>query len=104
MDEIREPKVRVPDDMIALGDGYAALNTGKIWADHGVIGINFKGGLYSELAEEQVMTRHRGKLNVVFCDGHTLAIKVHSLLFDHSDDALRRWNNDHEPHRELLAP
>jgi len=51
-----------------------------------------------------VMTRHHGRLNALFCDGHTLAIKVHSLLFDHSDDALRRWNNDHEPHRELLNP
>jgi prepilin-type processing-associated H-X9-DG protein len=56
------------------------------------------------MAEEQVRTRHRGKLNVAFCDGHTLGIKVHGLLFDHSDAALRRWNNDHEPHRELLSP
>jgi prepilin-type N-terminal cleavage/methylation domain-containing protein/prepilin-type processing-associated H-X9-DG protein len=101
MDEVREPWVRVPDDMIALGDAYTALNNGKIRADHGVIGINFKG-IYSTLAEKQVMARHQGKLNIVFCDGHIVAMKVQSLLFDHSDDALRRWNNDHEPHRELL--
>ncbi len=97
-----EPRVRVSDDMIALGDAYAADNSGRIWPDHGVVGINFRG-INSGLTD-QANKRHHGKLNIVFCDGHTLAPKVQALLFNHSDEALRRWNNDHEPHRELLSP
>jgi prepilin-type N-terminal cleavage/methylation domain-containing protein/prepilin-type processing-associated H-X9-DG protein len=101
MIEVREPFVRVPSDMIAFGDGYVETE-GKIYGDHSVIGINFHGS-FPPLTS-QAEKRHRGKLLVVFCDGHVTPFKVHTLLFDHSDDALRRWNNDHEPHRELLPP
>jgi prepilin-type N-terminal cleavage/methylation domain-containing protein/prepilin-type processing-associated H-X9-DG protein len=101
MIEVREPFVRVPSDMIAFGDGYVETE-GKIYGDHSVIGINFRGNLPP--LNSQAEKRHRGKLLGVFCDGHVTPFKVRSLLFDHSDDALRRWNNDHEPHRELLPP
>lgn len=101
MVEVREPFVRVPSDMIAFGDGYIECE-GKIQGDHGVIGINFHGSFSPPNGPAE--KRHRGKLLVVFCDGHVTPLKVQTLLFDHSDDALRRWNNDHEPHRELLPP
>lgn len=101
MVEVREPFVHVPSDMIAFGDAYIECE-GKIQGDHSVVGINFHGSFQplSSPAEK----RHRGKLLVVFCDGHVAPFKVQTLLFDHSDEALRRWNNDHEPHRELLPP
>ncbi len=101
MIEVREPFVRVPSDMIAFGDGYVEC-AGKITGDHSVIGINFHGSFPP--LNSQAEKRHRGKLLVVFCDDHVAPFKVQTLLFDHSDDALRRWNNDHEPHRELLPP
>jgi len=40
----------------------------------------------------------REKFNMVFCDGHTELVK-RVKLFANEDDALRRWNRDHEPHR-----
>jgi prepilin-type N-terminal cleavage/methylation domain-containing protein/prepilin-type processing-associated H-X9-DG protein len=100
--EIRDPFVRVPSDMVAFGDAYVEYDSGNLAGDHGVIGINFRGGMAALASPPE--KRHRGKLIVAFCDGHTSAIRAQNLLFDHSDDVLRRWNNDHEPHRELLPP
>jgi prepilin-type processing-associated H-X9-DG protein len=45
-----------------------------------------------------VRTRHGGKVNVVFCDGHIEAPTLNFVFEDASDKALRRWNRDHEPH------
>jgi len=42
--------------------------------------------------------RHRGALNVTFCDAHLEAVKIHTLFIDMSAQALRRWNRDNEPH------
>jgi hypothetical protein len=39
----------------------------------------------------------------LFIDDHVEAIRWKSLLLDQSDRALRRWNNDDKPHRELLV-
>jgi prepilin-type processing-associated H-X9-DG protein len=48
--------------------------------------------------------RHQGKANVVFCDGHVESPTLQFLFTDTSDAALSRWNRDHQPHRERLAP
>jgi prepilin-type processing-associated H-X9-DG protein len=48
--------------------------------------------------------RHQGKLNVVFCDSHVESPTLKFLFADTSDAALSRWNRDHQPHRERLAP
>jgi len=45
-----------------------------------------------------------GKANVVFCDGHVESPTLQFLFADTSDAALSRWNRDHQPHRERLAP
>ncbi|HAO77970.1 MAG TPA: hypothetical protein DCQ92_03140 [Verrucomicrobia subdivision 3 bacterium] len=42
--------------------------------------------------------------NVVFCDGHVESPTLKFLFADTSDDALSRWNRDHQPHRDRLAP
>ncbi|MCX6896347.1 MAG: hypothetical protein NTZ16_12780, partial [Verrucomicrobia bacterium] len=47
--------------------------------------------------------RHQGKANVVFCDGHVESPTLQFLFEDTSEAALRRWNRDHQPHRERLA-
>jgi prepilin-type processing-associated H-X9-DG protein len=45
-----------------------------------------------------------GKANVVFCDGHVESPRLPFLLADTSAAALSRWNRDHQPYRERLAP
>jgi hypothetical protein len=45
-----------------------------------------------------------GKANVVFCDGYVESPPLQFLFADTSDAALSRWNRDHQPHRERLAP
>jgi prepilin-type processing-associated H-X9-DG protein len=45
-----------------------------------------------------IRTRHGGKMNVVFCDGHIESPKLEFVFEDSSDKALRRWNRDHQPH------
>jgi prepilin-type processing-associated H-X9-DG protein len=45
-----------------------------------------------------------GKANVVFCDGQVESPTLQFLFADTSDAALGRWNRDHLPHRERLAP
>jgi prepilin-type processing-associated H-X9-DG protein len=44
------------------------------------------------------------KANVAFCDGHVESPTLQYLFADTSDEALVRWNRDHQPHRERLAP
>jgi prepilin-type N-terminal cleavage/methylation domain-containing protein/prepilin-type processing-associated H-X9-DG protein len=97
---LREGGVRVPSDMIALGDNLALLNGKSV--------VEFDGLLRSEKVTafdppgdrvKGASARHGNRGNVVFCDGHVEAVKFRRLFFDRDDDSLRRWNSDHEPHR-----
>lgn len=52
-------------------------------------------------AESLRRKKHKAPWNILFCDGHAAAQKTSELRA--SDDAsLSRWNNDHQPHRDLL--
>jgi prepilin-type processing-associated H-X9-DG protein len=53
---------------------------------------------------KRACSRHQGKANVVFCDGHVESPTLEFLFEDTSDAALVRWNRDHLPHREKLSP
>lgn len=97
---LREGGVRVPSDMIALGDNFALLN--------GETAVEFDGLLRSQYVTgfnppsnrvKGAAARHRSQGNVVFCDGHVEAVKFGRLFLDRDDASLRRWNRDNEPHR-----
>jgi prepilin-type processing-associated H-X9-DG protein len=45
--------------------------------------------------------RHNGGSNIAFADGHVINIR-NTKLTENSDFARRRWNNDHEPHEEII--
>lgn len=47
----------------------------------------------------EMFERHRGRANMLFSDGHVEAFKLRPLFLERTDEALRRWNKDHEPHR-----
>ena len=89
---VRESEVARPDDMMAMGD---ALGPGNLFRREDLDHVEF----YGNAAE-----RHTGKANVVFCDGHVESPTLKFLDLDTSEAALARWNRDHQPHQELLAP
>jgi prepilin-type N-terminal cleavage/methylation domain-containing protein/prepilin-type processing-associated H-X9-DG protein len=73
------------------------------------IGENFMGDITfmrkTNFANSQLAySRHQGRDNVVFCDGHVESPTLPFLFTDTSDAALSRWNRDHLPHREKLSP
>jgi prepilin-type processing-associated H-X9-DG protein len=87
---IKDSEVMSPADMIAIGDVFAQLPDLLRLPVYGIA-----------LAAHQ---RHQGKANAVFCDGHVESPTLKFLFTDTTDDALCRWNRDHLPHRERLAP
>lgn len=97
---VPESAVRRPSDMIAFGDGFVGIQGGKIqWGALGLNWIGFTRKEEDEAFRKAARNRHGGKLNIVYCDGHVESLTVEKLLLDYSDAALRRWNNDNEPHR-----
>ena len=85
---ISESEVVAPSDMMAIGDCFQAnalfmRGPIKVFEDFG-----------------NILTRHQGKANVVFCDGHVESPTLKFLFEDTSDTALARWNRDHQPHPE----
>ena len=89
---IAESEVAVPSEMMAVGDSFTG---GAFFMRYSLNYLDQKGG---------ASARHQGKANVVFCDGHVESPTLQFLFEDTSDAALIRWNRDHLPHREKLAP
>jgi prepilin-type processing-associated H-X9-DG protein/prepilin-type N-terminal cleavage/methylation domain-containing protein len=88
----REPDVIAPSAMMAFGDNFNGDWDSKRFN----LGYLIKRG--------NTLTRHQGRGNVVFCDGHTESPTLQFLFEDTSDEALSRWNCDHKPHSELIPP
>ena len=90
---IGESQIANPSDMMAIGDSF----TGGVY-------FMRPSSLNDLLRYGNTLARHQGKANVVFCDGHVESPTLKFLFEDTSDEALSRWNRDHLPHREKLAP
>ena len=89
---VGESEVVAPSDIIAIGDafdGNTVLQRAS-WPDTSKYGNPF--------------SRHHGRANMVFCDGHLESPTLQFLFTDTNDEALVRWNRDHQPHREKLSP
>lgn len=118
---IPESKVKVPADMLAFGDsplvfvlpvvlkqsyGLQASEIG--YHGFGMLDVNQRNNMqapnksFGAAAAKASKARHQGTYNVTFCDGHCENLKEEKL-FDRGDTALRRWNNDNEPHADLLT-
>jgi len=87
---VKDSQVVNPADMIAIGEVFVSRIAFTRATVYGVALFAYQ--------------RHQGKANVVFCDGHVESPTLQFLFADTSDEALRRWNRDHQPHRERLAP
>ena len=73
------------------------------------IGDSFNGGVDFMLGDLKYLeragfasSRHKGKVNVVFCDGHVESPKLKFVFEDTSDAPLARWNRDRQPHLNQL--
>jgi prepilin-type processing-associated H-X9-DG protein len=76
--------------MMTIGDSFDAT-------------ITFMRAPLNDLMREgNTLSRHQGKANVVFCDGHVESPTLKFLFEDTADAALSRWNRDHLPHRDRL--
>ncbi len=87
---IRESEVAAPSDMMAVGDGF---NGSRDFMREPSKEMGRWGNTFS---------RHAGKANVLFCDGHVESPTLQFVFDDTSDAALVKWNRDHLPHRERL--
>lgn len=87
---VGESEVASPSGMMAIGDSLG----GGLFFSRGDLKLFEKIGFAS--------SRHQGKANVLFCDGHVESPKLQFLFKDTSDEALSRWNRDHLPHRDRL--
>jgi prepilin-type processing-associated H-X9-DG protein len=100
---LRDARVLVPSDMIAIGDLGSRGAKGTIIPD-GLLRNGFETGpviLFPNVHLYDVSKRHGSKANMVFCDGHVEGLKFTSLYMN-QDQQLQRWNNDHQPHRDLV--
>jgi prepilin-type processing-associated H-X9-DG protein/prepilin-type N-terminal cleavage/methylation domain-containing protein len=108
---VRESEVINPSDMMAIGDGLIGgmfpqltILDGSSWLGRKRTVGEYVLGRGEPGSTARTKSRHQGKANVVFCDGHVESPTLKFLFEDTSDAALSRWNRDHQPHRERLAP
>lgn len=99
---VKEGDVAAPANMMALGDGFTGWGTvvqdglTALWRNP--TAVDMVG------SSKRARQRHGGRANVYFCDGHMEAPTLGYLFEDTSDEALRRWHRDNQPHRERLLP
>ena len=87
---ITESEVAVPSEMMAIGDSANGS-------------VEFTRRKLEESKQDgNILTRHQGKANVVFCDGHVESPALSFLFEETSAVVLVRWNRDHLPHRDRL--
>jgi prepilin-type processing-associated H-X9-DG protein len=85
---VSESEVTVPSDMMAIGDDFSGA------------ALLVRRPIHTFKEDGNILTRHRGNANVVFCDGHVESPTLRFLFEDDSDAALRHWNRDNQPHRK----
>ena len=102
---VSEGEVRVPSEMLAMGDSARIM--GAIPGSGVVINPPASGGDdwgHCDLnASSWIYDVRHGKIyNQVLCDGHVSAM-IPSTFFSPSNTAAM-WNYDHDPHPELWTP
>jgi prepilin-type processing-associated H-X9-DG protein len=91
---IAPDRIKLPSDMIALGDtGLGELSEPELSPHEGAGPNNYP------CPQQLPSTRHRRGANILFCDGHVVWDKQ-SKWIEKTPAARREWNNDHEPHPE----
>jgi prepilin-type processing-associated H-X9-DG protein len=107
----RAASVRVPAEMIAMGDAHLSrgfhsddAGAGSPPKPNGHFYLSGNIGIVQLRNAEPMRAirgRHQGSFNLVFCDGHVAGMRA-DRLFAKIDSARRLWNRDYQPHRELI--
>jgi prepilin-type N-terminal cleavage/methylation domain-containing protein/prepilin-type processing-associated H-X9-DG protein len=103
---IRESAVVAPSQMTAAGDPFARAEKPEL--DGSFVSDPWRPWPPNSPAltgdrirrNQEALRIHRRRMNRVFCDGH-VGLENFRKAFSASDDYLRRWNHDNEPHREV---
>ena len=104
---IREHEVKNPAGMIGAGDsGFAILHIDNRLEPSGTAnlswGINNPSAvIVREYYGGWTRKRHRGRWNVLFCDGHVATMRIRNLFGFRIDEVRRLWNKDDQPHPEF---
>ena len=110
----READVRSPARMIALGDAPLAWQSRPSFSgDAGFFGeTQLDPNFYHLTHRRNVVVRndssgaekrrHNEAYHLAFCDGHVEGMH-RERLFGGSEETLRLWNRDNEPHSNLLV-
>jgi prepilin-type N-terminal cleavage/methylation domain-containing protein/prepilin-type processing-associated H-X9-DG protein len=112
LEAAKDSSIRVPSQMIAFGDKFhrsirpeldAAQPTTIVTIAPRTEGYPLSKAGIRPFKLQKSFTGHRGRRHLSFYDGH---VEVEDMreTFQPSDDDLRRWNSDHEPHRKMLRP
>ena len=104
-----ENVMKVPSDMITIGDSFSTLSQRKRLL---LVGLELLSRrLYSQLdtggstdsaGVREAKIRHRKKMNVAFGDAHVESLDYRKTLLDQDPEVLKRWHSDNEPHLEFL--
>jgi prepilin-type N-terminal cleavage/methylation domain-containing protein/prepilin-type processing-associated H-X9-DG protein len=87
--EVKESAVKVPTDMIMLGDGKPGDgNSAK--PTRGL----YDGNIDPTTAQEWPSNRHNRRTVLMFCDGHAEAALRNDVIDPKNEKWHRRWNND----------
>jgi prepilin-type N-terminal cleavage/methylation domain-containing protein len=103
-----ESAVVAPSEMLAVGDPFTRSVRPRYdgvhqssWSFWKPLCANRPGATTDLVVRSRAVVKlHRARVNRIFCDGH-LEAEDFGKTFDPSDDYLRRWNYDHEPHRKI---
>jgi prepilin-type N-terminal cleavage/methylation domain-containing protein/prepilin-type processing-associated H-X9-DG protein len=83
-----------------IGPAVQHLYAPLVLETPGTPAIDFNGGIVLR----KIQTRHGGRWNVAFCDGHVENLRGRKLFDVKSSAVLSRWNTDNRPHMELAYP
>jgi prepilin-type N-terminal cleavage/methylation domain-containing protein/prepilin-type processing-associated H-X9-DG protein len=96
--------IATPSDLILLTEAFQYDPVGNLsYSDFALtspMGATSMGAQFNDTSA--VKRRHNGKHPVAFVDGHVEVSRYEALYMRRTDAMLSRWNNDHQPHRELL--
>jgi prepilin-type processing-associated H-X9-DG protein/prepilin-type N-terminal cleavage/methylation domain-containing protein len=96
---ISESRVIAPSDMVSVGDAYSEDLGGSACL---TLMVGYQMGTDATVkARLSARKRHTGVFNALYCDGHVTHMKP-SKFFGQTDDDIRKFNNDHLPHRDLI--